>query len=305
MSTAALKQPTAKFHASLNVSDLAASTTFYRVLFGQEPAKQKRDYVKFELEQPPVVLALNPGCAGTGGNLNHVGWRVPNSEMLVEIQARLEAAGLRTTREEGVECCYAQQTKFWVTDPDRTLWEIYVLHEGDEEEAGHQHSEIVDRPNAFANDSAPATRRTWQHHLTDGTPVSVPHDNNSLHEILLEGSANLHPGRCDFAQFVKDAYQALRPGGEVRIHGLTADASLKNASPALPGPAAAVQYVPTHSEVANHLKLAGFVSIQFERLSEKAHFTSEGISMRELMLVGYKPGHRAPVAIHTFRGPVR
>ena len=44
-----------------------------------------------------------------------------------------------TRREEGVECCYARQTKFWVLDPDRTLWEMYVL-EGD----------IEQRPPAFS-----------------------------------------------------------------------------------------------------------------------------------------------------------
>ena len=45
------------------------------------------------------------------------------------MQRRLEMAGLRTEREDGVECCYARQTKFWVTDPDKALWEVYVFHE--------------------------------------------------------------------------------------------------------------------------------------------------------------------------------
>jgi hypothetical protein len=54
----------------------------------------------------------------------------------VQVQHRLEAAGFRTKREDGVECCYALQTKFWVTDPDQLLWEIYVFHE-DVEHHGH------------------------------------------------------------------------------------------------------------------------------------------------------------------------
>jgi hypothetical protein len=54
---------------------------------------------------------------------------VRNAEELVEIQRRLEAAGMPTRREDGVECCYARQTKFWITDPDGTLWEIYVFHD--------------------------------------------------------------------------------------------------------------------------------------------------------------------------------
>src|SRR5262245_7234818 len=122
MNTTMAETAAVKFHTSLNVSSLESSVAFYRALLGREPAKQKRDYAKFELEQPPLVLSLIPGRSGVGGTLNHVGLRVLTAEALIEIQARLEAAGIRTTREDGVECCYARQTKFWVTDPDRTLW---------------------------------------------------------------------------------------------------------------------------------------------------------------------------------------
>ncbi len=52
-----------------------------------------------------------------------------DSAALVAVQMRLEQNGIHTRREEGVECCYARQTKFWVTDPDQTLWEIYTLED--------------------------------------------------------------------------------------------------------------------------------------------------------------------------------
>ena len=99
------------------------------MLLGVEPAKVRPDYAKFDLADPPLVLSLAPGRAASGGNLNHAGLRVRNAEELVEIQRRLEAAGMPTQREEGVECCYARQTKFWIADPDGALWEIYVFHE--------------------------------------------------------------------------------------------------------------------------------------------------------------------------------
>ena len=132
-----MEQAVRKFHASLNVSDLARSIAFYKELFGIEPAKAYSDYAKFELEEPPVVLSLVPKAPVHGGNLNHVGIRVRTSEELVQVQHRLEAAGFKTRREDGVECCYALQTKFWVTDPDQLLWEIYVFHE-DVEHYGHE-----------------------------------------------------------------------------------------------------------------------------------------------------------------------
>jgi catechol 2,3-dioxygenase-like lactoylglutathione lyase family enzyme len=131
-----IEQAVRKFHASLNVSDLPRSIAFYTELFGIEPAKAYSDYAKFELEEPPVVLSLVPRAPAAGGCLNHAGIRVRSSEELVQVQRRLEKAGIRTRREDGVECCYALQTKFWVTDPDGLLWEIYVFHD-DLDHRGH------------------------------------------------------------------------------------------------------------------------------------------------------------------------
>src|SRR5262245_58371331 len=96
-----------KFHTSLNVSDLARSVAFYRVLLGTEPAKVRVDYAKFELTEPPLILSLIPGKPG--GNVNHVGLRVRTADELIEVQRRLETAGIGTRREDGVECCYARQ----------------------------------------------------------------------------------------------------------------------------------------------------------------------------------------------------
>ena len=47
-----------KFHASLNVSDLAKSIEFYSALLGADPVKSYPDYAKFEIDVPPLVLSL-------------------------------------------------------------------------------------------------------------------------------------------------------------------------------------------------------------------------------------------------------
>src|SRR5262245_51300282 len=119
-----------KFHLSLNVADLERSVDFYRTLFGQEPARHEVDYAKFEVADPPVVLALEPRAHDGGGALNHVGVRVSGADEVEAMQDRLVAAGLETHFIASVECCYSRQTKICTWDPDRTLWEIYVL-EGD------------------------------------------------------------------------------------------------------------------------------------------------------------------------------
>jgi catechol 2,3-dioxygenase-like lactoylglutathione lyase family enzyme len=292
------------FHTSLNVSDLGRSIAFYRALFGIEPAKQRTDYAKFELAEPPLVLSLIPGRVALGGTLNHVGIRLGSSEELVKVQARLEAAGIRTQREEGVECCYSRQTKFGVTDPDRTLWELYVFH-ADIDEHGHDTVPDTGRPNAFAAD-VPAEKVVWQHNLADPVPDQIPHPEFGAHEVMFEGTFNRPAGSFDAAKLLAEAWRVLRPGGTVRIHGLSGDRPYTGELLALPGPAAAVKHVPTESDLAKALTNAGFVDVQFEKLSLKAYFHVAGVQMREVLISGRKPGHRPKKTTHAavYLGPL-
>jgi catechol 2,3-dioxygenase-like lactoylglutathione lyase family enzyme len=291
-----------KFHASLNVSDLARSIPFYRALLGVEPAKVRADYAKFDLAEPPLVLSLIPGRAGAGGNLNHAGLRVRNAEELVEIQRRLEAAGLPTQREDGVECCYARQTKFWITDPDGALWEIYVFHDdiADHGIAATPRVEQVQVQMAGA-----ARPLTWEHHLREPVPARVPHDDNTLHEVRLEGSINAALDAGTRAGLLAESLRALRPGAAIYLHGLAGDRASPSAL-GLPGPAAAVQHVPAAGVVVEELVRAGFVEVRIERLSETAYFVVDGVAMREIRVLARKPGHRPHEARHTavYLGPM-
>ena len=124
-----------RFHLSLNVSSIERVASFLQLVLGVAPAKLRADYAKFELDSPPLVLSLEPNSPQESGSLNHLGFRFGSTADLLNAQQRIEAAGISTQREEGVECCYAKQTKFWVHDPDQRLWEFYVL-EGDLEHRG-------------------------------------------------------------------------------------------------------------------------------------------------------------------------
>lgn len=128
-----------KFHASLNVSDLKRSVAFYAALFGLAPVKHYVDYAKFELNSPPLVLSLKPKRACTGGPLNHLGLRLTSVQNLEAIVQRLASVNARVGRQNDVKCCYAEQTKLWITDPDGTLWEVYVFH-NDVEDWGEKHN---------------------------------------------------------------------------------------------------------------------------------------------------------------------
>jgi catechol 2,3-dioxygenase-like lactoylglutathione lyase family enzyme len=291
-----------KFHASLNVSDLQRSIAFYRVLLGTEPAKVRSDYAKFELAEPALVLSLIPGRPGAGGNLNHVGLRVRTAEELVEIQSRLEAAGHHTEREEGVECCYARQTKFWISDPDRALWEIYVFHE-DTDDHGHDAPPKLEPLRVETSRSEPP--RSWEHRLRDAMPARIPHDDNTLHEIRLEGSINAAPDEEHRGGLFGECLRALRPGAPIYIHGLSGD-SHSRGNVSLPGPAAAVRHVPATSDIADELTRNGFADVQIEKLSQTAYFVVDGVAMREVRIVARKPGHRPKTMTHhaVYLGPM-
>ena len=125
----------AKVHLHLHVSDLAKSRTFYEKFLGGDPVKDKPGYVKFLPEWAPVNLALSAGGPVGAGTIDHVGVQVESVELVMAHLGRAKAAGLVVTEEMGVNCCHANQDKFWVTDPDGVEWEVYHLNydlEGDE-----------------------------------------------------------------------------------------------------------------------------------------------------------------------------
>lgn len=273
-----------RFHLSLNVDDLARSVEFYRVLFDAEPAKLRSDYAKFELAEPPLVLSLEPNHAPRGGKLNHLGFRLQNSEILVEMQRRLESHGHSTSREEGVECCYARQTKFWIADPDANLWEMYTLEE-DLEHRGMGKAPRV--PTEVVNiGPAPAI---WAHRLGEPMPATILAQAASVDEVVLEGTFNAALSAEVRRGFLDEVFRILKPGGQLSLHQLTARVSLPLLRERLPGPAAVVDAIPTAAEVIADLEAAGFAELHFSKLGDGPYFAADGVDCRETRLSAIKP----------------
>jgi catechol 2,3-dioxygenase-like lactoylglutathione lyase family enzyme len=113
------------FHVALYVDDIEAAVERYRKILGLEPAKVRRDYAKFEVADPPVILSLNVG--GKPGTLSHLGIRYPGGGELATEMVRTKNEGIEQLRQEGVVCCYAKADKFWVRDADDVPWEMYTL----------------------------------------------------------------------------------------------------------------------------------------------------------------------------------
>jgi catechol 2,3-dioxygenase-like lactoylglutathione lyase family enzyme len=119
---------TSRLQLALNVADIDVATTFYRELFGVEPAKRRAGYANFEIDDPPLKLVLfhNPDATSP---LNHLGVELATPVDVVEAAGRFAAAGLTHTMTEADRCCHAVQDKVWVEAPDVPLgaWEFYTV----------------------------------------------------------------------------------------------------------------------------------------------------------------------------------
>lgn len=291
-----------RFHLSLNVANLDRSVAFFRTLFGMEPAKLMADYAKFEPDNPPLVLSLEPTPRAVGGPLNHLGFRMPNAAMLVEMQMRLERAGMPTQREEGVECCYAKQTKFWAHDPDGTLWEVYTF-EGDIEHRGMGQSEeiVLGKPKPPGMASAPVV---WEHRMNEPFPATLPLADGTADEVRLRGTFNLNIDDTEREHVIDESLRVLKPGGRLFAHVLVGEEPVDG--PQLPGPAGAVRFVPYEEDPLRLFEAAGLSGVKLLKFDSKPCFVRDGVGMRELQLEGFKMARSGDETVEVmYKGPFR
>jgi len=137
-----------KVHVHMTVSDLEKSRAFYEKFFGAAPVKVKPGYVKFLPPFGPLNLALSEAApVESRGHVDHMGIQVESAEIVMRELARVKAAGLPVREEIGVNCCHANQDKFWVEDPDGVDWEVYVLNH-DLEESTLRATDVTSAPAA-------------------------------------------------------------------------------------------------------------------------------------------------------------
>ncbi len=295
-----------KFHLALSVSNLAAAVSFYRVFFGQEPAKEHADYAKFEVHEPPLVLSLMPGVLAPGGALNHLGLRLTDSAALVDLQYRLEAAGIRTLREDNVACCHSRQTKFWVTDPDRTLWELYILHEEADDSHAEHAAVVATHSCAAASTTVPSTLVElqpyfqapsasgqtvapiiWQHVLLQPVPARIEHADKSVDEVRLEGTFNLALAPAALAGLLAEIRRVLRPAASCACMGWWPNGRSSGAPicRALRRSSSTCRW----SRSRPRRCCAGFVRVATIQLGPEPCLEQDGVALRELRLVAYQP----------------
>src|SRR4051794_29420062 len=117
-----------KAHISINVRNVTRSIDFYRRMLGIEPSKVRTGYAKFDIQNPPLNLALNEVTdLPAAGALSHLGFEVASTNDVLTMRQRWAEAGLITRDEMDTNCCYANQNKTWVADPDGNEWEAFVV----------------------------------------------------------------------------------------------------------------------------------------------------------------------------------
>jgi extradiol dioxygenase family protein len=284
-----------KFHLSLNVPDLGRAVEFYSLLFGLKPAKLHDDYAKFELEDPPVVFSLVPHPPGPGASLSHLGIRVARDETIQEFRERIEQAGICTESQEGTVCGYARQNKLWVKDPFGNFWEIYRVEEDVRPELVRKSLE----GNAARLDNETCAARpeaavVWEHFVTNPMPDRIEHDDETVDEVRLVGTFNSNLTEAERSFLLTEAVRVLKPGGKVLTHGLMSDRLFPGVQPKLPGLAAMVARTPVQTEPIAAFRQAGFVGIQVVKYTEKPWFTHDGVELREVKLLAWKPGKATP-----------
>jgi catechol 2,3-dioxygenase-like lactoylglutathione lyase family enzyme len=143
---------TPRVHIHLKAADLNASRDFYRQFLGIEPVKNKLDHVKFLVPFAPLNLVISPARADSANAgraaVNHLGIELPSATNVHEHLRRVKEQGLKVREQLNVNCCYANQSKFWVIDPDGIEWEVYHVNY----DLVEKHGGGIEQPNPALDD---------------------------------------------------------------------------------------------------------------------------------------------------------
>jgi hypothetical protein len=144
---------TSRLHMALNTTHFVESIEFYEALFNVEPSKVKPGYAKFEVNTPPLNLTLNLAEEVIGNQINHLGIEVKVAGDVNQQNKRLKMLGMETVSEKSTVCCYANQDKVWVTDPDGNSWETFVVFNDSEDRDDLEPSTVCCTPTVGSTSS--------------------------------------------------------------------------------------------------------------------------------------------------------
>ena len=124
-----------KLHVSFKVKDLDASSSFYSRLFGQDPSVIRNDYIKWDVDNPPVNFVIEQ-ADGEATGFDHMGIQVDTGDELRALASRMRDSGRKFADLEAAHCCYARSEKAWVEGMALEPWEAFLTHSHDEQDYG-------------------------------------------------------------------------------------------------------------------------------------------------------------------------
>ena len=114
-----------RLHLHIKTLDLDRSVAFYTALFGEAPTQLKDDYAKWLLDDPRANVSLSTHATITG--VDHAGVSIETEEELDAVAQRL-ADHADLAPEKQANCCYARSNKYWLKDPQGTVWELFQTY---------------------------------------------------------------------------------------------------------------------------------------------------------------------------------
>ncbi len=112
-----------RLHIHLKTQDLDKSIAFYSAMFGEEPTRVEKDYVKWLLDDPCANVSVS--THGDTAGFDHAGVSLETKDELDDVARRLRAADAELFAENETTCCYAKSNKYWVMDPQGARWELF------------------------------------------------------------------------------------------------------------------------------------------------------------------------------------
>jgi len=269
-----------KFHLSLYVGDIPKSVEFYGKLLGIAPKKMFADYAKFEVEDPGLVLSLEKRKDGQTTLLNHIGIKLDTKNQLIDWTSKVAERGVEFQHLDSVACCYADQSKIYMNDPDGVLFEVYNVNRDLEPSSNAQPSVSENKEGSNA--------RSYDHILPSEFPDHLDFADNSLEAVSLRGSLNAEISNEKIFSILQESKRVLKPGAEIVLHMLASDSEPAETIPTLPEPASYVRRIPSEKFIWESLREAGFVGLKAERFSANHVFEFKGSRFRELLLKASK-----------------
>lgn len=122
-------------HIHIRTKNLEQSVAYYSALFDARPTKLEADYAQWRLDDPRANVSVSTRCSASG--LDHAGVSFDNNEELEKAASRLRSIENALAPEKDTTCCYAKSDKYWSTDPQSVVWELFHTF-GDSETYGAQ-----------------------------------------------------------------------------------------------------------------------------------------------------------------------